>query len=177
MSHYDYTRVDNFIEQCEIVIADNDPETAFEIITKDLDQCENRYLNDFIGGLNYLQTEKSLDWIESNSYRINNISQSWGHLAASSKLTWNRIVSWLLKGRPLSLIAIDGLMFCTTVGERLNQSLWMRDLNPRLPNLPEYKEVESVLKEYLDSDNVFRTRSSIDLILKNIQELENKNAC
>lgn len=177
MSHYDYTKVDNFIEQCERIIADNDTKTAFDFITRNLDQCENRYLNDLIGGLNYLQTEKSLDWIEANSNRIINISQSWGHVAASSKLTWNRIVSWLLKGRPLSLIAIDGMMFCTTVGERQNQSPWMRDLNPRIPNLPEYNEVEAVLKEYLDSDNVFRTRSCIDLILKNIQELENKNTC
>ena len=88
-------------------------------------------------------------------------------MAASSNFTWERATYWLSLGRPLSLIALDGLMFCTSVGPRLNQSLWMRELNPRLPDQPSVKILREVLMTYREKDNVHRTRKIIDKIIQN----------
>ncbi len=167
MEYYDYDRVDKFIESCQEISIIHDTQEAFELISERLDNCPDRYLNDFVSGLNYVQHEKTLDWIEKNIERIKNIPESWGHLAASSNFTWERATYWLSLGRPLSLIALDGLMFCTSVGPRLNQSLWMRELNPRLPDQPSVKILREVLMTYREKDNVHRTRKIIDKIIQN----------
>jgi len=39
-------------------------------------------------------------------------SDAWGELAAVSGLTWDRVLQWLQRGRPLSRIAIDALYVC-----------------------------------------------------------------
>jgi hypothetical protein len=89
-------------------------------------------------------------------------------LAASSYLSWNRAEKWLTNGRPLSLVALDGIMFCTTVGERINQSPWMRQIQPKLIDKPKPETVAKKLQEYLSTDNVERTRSVIQKIITNI---------
>ena len=40
-----------------------------------------------------------------------------GRLAAVSQLTWRRIKSWLTKGHPLSLIALDAMVSCIPANE------------------------------------------------------------
>jgi len=66
------------------------------------------------------------------------------------------------------LIALDGIMFCTTIGERLNQSPWMRQIQPKLVDNPKPEIVAERLKEYLLTDNVHRTKSTINKIIENI---------
>ena len=175
MGHYDFEKVDEFIESCHDISRNHQAEEAFNIISGWLDNCSDRYLNDFINGLIFIKYEKSLDWIEENSARIINVSQSWGQLAASSNFTWKRAINWLSIGRPLSLVALDGLMFCTTYGPRLNQSLWMRKLNPRLPDQPSEKVIRETLLDYQTKDNVHRTRTTIKEIIENIIHLEKSN--
>lgn len=116
---------------------------------------------------------RCLDWIEKVQNRIKNISSSWGHLAASSKFDWERAIKWLDNGRPLSLISIDALIYCTSNGERQNQSLWMRKVNPNLINSPNPEVISNRLKEYLLIDSVPRTKTSVHRIMENILE-ENK---
>ena len=118
---YDQEKVDDFITRAENLVNSHDKDYAFSIIKTEIDNCEDRYLNEYITALNFLRTEKSLDWIEKNTHRMTNISSNWGHVAASSYFTWERAEKWLACGRPLSLIALDSLLFCTTVGERWNQ--------------------------------------------------------
>jgi hypothetical protein len=171
MTHYDYSTVDDFLEKCQAISETKGVDEAFALISADIDSCSDRYLNDFIGGLNYVRSKKSLDWIEANISRTKNVSQSWGHVSASSHFTWDRAKKWIDKGRPLSLVALDGLMFCTTIGKRLNQSPWMRTLNPSLEDDPKTEEVKQILLEYLKSDNAPRTKRTIERIIDN---LENK---
>jgi len=119
-----------------------------------------------------LQSPKILDWIEKVQNRITNVNSQWGQLAASSKFDWDRANSWLETGRPLSLIALDALNFCTTKGKRLNQSLWMRKLNPILLNSPKSDLIAKKLKEYEGKDSVPRTRNTINRIIENIFNTE-----
>jgi len=141
---------------------------GFTLIIKELEQGDEKFLSENISALLYFQSDKTLDWIEKISYKINNISLGWGQLSASSEFTWNRANKWLKMGRPLSLIALDSLIFCTTNGERLNQSLWMRQLNPKLKNSPKSDVIINKLKEYLLKDSVPRTKNSVYRIIDNI---------
>ena len=158
--------------EAEQITNSKSKEDAFIELTTKINSCEDRYLNDFIGGLNWIRHEPVLDWIEENSNRISNVTQSWGHLAASSNFSWERAKKWLELGRPLSLIALDGLMFCTSTGERLNQSPWMREIRPTLTDNPQLDEVANKLQEFIKTDSVPRTKNLVNRIIQNIFETE-----
>jgi hypothetical protein len=165
---YNQEKVDDFIQRSEEVIQNNDKDNAFKIISAEIDSCEDRYLNEYITALNFIRSERVLEWIEENTHRIINVGLSWGHLAASSHFTWDRADKWLEEGRPLSLIALDALVFCTTVGERLNQSPWMRQIQPKLIDNPQPGFVAARLQEYLKADSVPRTKDAVRKIIENI---------
>lgn len=149
-----------------------DFEEAFEILTKELESGDDKFLSENVSALLYLQNDKTLDWIEKVGERIKNISSNWGQLAASSNFSWDRANKWLTIGRPLSLIALDSLIYCTTIGERLNQSLWLRELNPRLIDNPRPEIVTNRLRDYLTIDSVPRTKNAVKRIIENIFEIE-----
>ncbi len=167
---YDQEKVDDFISRSENLAKILDKDKAFTTITNEIDNCENKYLNDYITALNFIRHEKVLDWIEKNVDRATSIGINWGHLAASSHLSWSRADGWLTIGRPLSLVALDALIFCTTRGERLNQSPWMQQIQPKLVDNPKPEDVAKRLEEYLQTDNVPRTKSAIQKIIENIFE-------
>jgi len=147
-----------------------DLEEAFEILTKELESKDDKFLSDNVSALLYFQSDKTLDWIETVSDRIKNISSNWGQLAASSQFTWDRANNWLKNGRPLSLISLDSLIYCTTIGERLNQSLWLRQLNPRLIDNPRPEIIATRLRDFLKVDNVPRTKNAVETIIDNVFE-------
>jgi hypothetical protein len=164
----DQEKVDDFVFRSENLAKSLDKDEAFTIIAAEIDNCENKYLNEYIAALNFIRHEKVLDWIEKNAHRITNVGTNWGHLAASSYFNWDRAKKWLTKGRPLSLIALDALIFCTTLGERLNQSPWMRQIQPKLSDSLKPEIVATKLQEYLVIDNVPRTKNAIEKIIENI---------
>jgi hypothetical protein len=147
-----------------------DFEEAFKILTIELESGDDNFLSENVSALLYFKSDQTLDWIEKVSERIKNISSSWGQLAASSQFTWNRANKWLTFGRPLSLIALDSLIYCTTIGERLNQSLWLRQLNPRLIDNPRPETIANRLREYLTFDSVPRTKNAVETIIDNVFE-------
>lgn len=147
-----------------------DFDEGFKILTGELESGNDKFLSENVSALLYFQSDKTLDWIEKICERIKNISSSWGQLAASSQFTWDRANKWLTIGRPLSLIALDSLNYCTTIGERLNQSLWLRQLNPRLSDNPRPEIIANRLKEYLAVDNVPRTKNAVETIIDNVFE-------
>jgi len=165
---YDQEKVDDFVARSKSLAKSVDKDKAFTIIINEIENCEDSYLNEYITALNFIRNERVLDWIENNINRTKNIGTNWGHLAASSFLSWERANKWLTNGRPLSLVALDGLMFCTTVGERLNQSPWMRQIQPKLIDEPKPDTVAKKLQEYLLTDNVLRIKSTIQKIIENI---------
>jgi hypothetical protein len=147
-----------------------DFDEAFEILTKELESGDDKFLSENVSALLYFQNDQTLDWIEKVSSRIKNISSSWGQLAASSLFTWDRANKWLTIGRPLSLVALDSLIYCTTNGERLNQSLWLQQLNPRLIDNPKPEIIAKRLREFLTIDSVPRTKNAVETIIENVFE-------
>lgn len=141
---------------------------AFEIITAQIEQSSSRELADNIGALIYFENNQTLRWIERVKDRIINVSDSWGTLTAASKFDWQTAQQWLASGRPLSLVALDALIYCTTVGERLNQALWLREHSPTLLNAEKPEVIAKVLTAYLDKDSVPRTKSAVNKIISNL---------
>lgn len=158
---------DELLLFAEALISCLEKENAFKIITSEIEKLDDKYLSENIAALRFFKDEIVLDWIEKMSPRIKDITSNWGQIAASSNFDWQRAKDWLNKKRPLSLISLDALYYCTTKGERLNQSLWMRQLNPKLIDSPQPDTIAKKLNEYLKIDNVPRTRNTINRIIKN----------
>jgi len=165
---YDYKKVGDFIEKAEKISKEKNIEEAFDLITSDLASLDKKYLNECIGALNFIQYEKTLDWIEENREKITDISLSWGHLAAVSKFDWQRVEKWLDSKRPLSLVALDALDFCTTKGARLNQSLMMRKISPSLLNNPGEEIIAVKISQYQLIDNTPRVKKVVDKIIQSM---------
>jgi len=142
-------------------------EEAFNYISSEIEALNDKFLSDNISALIYFKDERILDWIEKTSPRIKRFNSKWGHLAASSEFNWVRAVKWLNAGRPLSLIALDALNYCTTTEPRLNQSFWMMKLDPKLLDCPNPDILTKTLNEYLSTDNVPRTRNVVNKIIEN----------
>jgi len=164
----DRIKVDEFLERAGVIADTYDKDQAFDIISREVDSCDDKLINEYITALNHIRNEKVLDWIEQNIHRTTNIGLNWGHLAASSLFNWQRADRWLTSGRPLSLVALDALSFCTTVDERLNQSLWMREIKPTLVDNPKPEEIARRLNEYLSVDNAHRSRVTAEKIINNL---------
>jgi len=145
-----------------------DFDEAFDLITKELENGDDNFLSENASALLHFKSKLTLDYIEKVSGRIKNVSSDWGQLAASSQFSWDRATKWLTIGRPLSLIALDSLIYCTTIGDRLNQSLWLRQLQPKLIDNPRPEILANRLREYLIVDSVPRTKNAIDKIIDNV---------
>jgi hypothetical protein len=165
---YDQQKVDDFIFRSETLAKGIDKNKAFGIIINEINNCEDKYLNEYITALNFIRDIKVLDWIEENIHRAKNIGTNWGHLAASSFFSWERGNKWLTNSRPLSLVALDAIIFCTTIGERLNQSLWTRQIQPKLIDNRKPEVIAKRLQKYLLTDNVPRTKNAIQRIIENL---------
>ncbi len=137
------------------------------MLTNHIESEDDQFLGKNISALLYFQSGKTLNWIEKISSRIVNLT-SWGQLAASSEFSWLKAEEWLSIGRPLSLIALDSLVICTTTGDRLNQSLWLKKIKPKLIDSPSPEEIICRLKEYLLVDNVPRTKKAVEIIIRNV---------
>jgi hypothetical protein len=68
------------------------------------------------------------------------------------------------------LIALDSLIYCTTIGERLNQSLWLPQLNPRLIDNPRPEIIANRLHEYLLVDSFPRIKNAVETVVENVFE-------
>jgi hypothetical protein len=170
---FDQKKLDDFLLNSEEVIKSKDKEEAVSIILSEIDKCEDIYLFEFIIVLNELRSPSVLNWIENNAHRIQNVNVNWGHLAASSFFNWETAKRWLSNRRPLSLIALDALVFCTSFGERLDQSPWMRKIQPKLDDYPGPNIIAERLQEYLKIDSVPRSKRVIQKIMDNIFDAHN----
>lgn len=141
---------------------------AFSILSNTIELGPDKEFAENSLSLVYIKSEMTLDWIENNQFRINNVSQNWGIIAAASRFSWRRAEKWLVIGRPLSLIALDALSYCTAKGERQNQPLWFQKNRPYLLDEVKSEVVALKLADYLATDNVPRTKNSIKEIINNL---------
>ncbi|XMO86599.1 hypothetical protein AAFN75_17920 [Algibacter sp. AS12] len=61
---YDKEKIENFQIRMEELIEKFDKKQAFELITTELKDCEDKYLTEFMAPLNFLNYEPVLDWIK-----------------------------------------------------------------------------------------------------------------
>ncbi|WP_439875714.1 hypothetical protein ACSLGG_09255 [Bacillus mycoides] len=138
-------------------------EEAFPLVIERLKQVSESELptTSFIC-LHSFQSSATLDWIEENAVSFHN---DWGRLAAVSQLTWTRIKSWLTKGQPLSLIALEAMASCIPSNEDL-----IHEMNPKIL-LVDPSEIEAILIAYKEKDSVSNVKTSIETILENKTEI------
>ncbi|KAB2443707.1 leucine-rich repeat domain-containing protein [Bacillus luti] len=112
--------------------------------------------------LHSFQSSATLDWIEKHTVSFHN---DWARLAAVSQLTWTRIKSWLTKGHPLSLIALDAMVSCIPSNEDI-----LHEMNPKIL-LTDSSEIKPILLAYKEKDNVPTVKTSVETILENKTEI------
>ncbi|MBK9248782.1 MAG: hypothetical protein IPM69_11860 [Ignavibacteria bacterium] len=147
-----------------------DFDEAFEIITMDIERSDIGNVGPEIEELLHFKNEKVLDWIESVSERITIIKTLWGHLAAGSNFSWERAENWLNSGRPLSLIALDALIHCTTIHRRTDRFYYIQPKRYILTDHPSYERVANRLHEFLLHDDVPRSSYTVKSILENMSQ-------
>lgn len=141
---------------------------AFSELTREIEKEEDKKLAMKVMSLIHFEHPETLDWIEKMKSRITSVSDSWGNLTAASKLDWPRAKKWLEDGRPISLIALDALIYCTTTGPRLNQILWFREHPPKLISPDKLEVIAQTINDYVKKDSVPRVKNSANKIIDNL---------
>lgn len=145
---------------------------GFYLITEELNKITSASkLSEQITCLIPFHTNKTLDWIEQNIHRVQTIAQSWGYVAVASAFTWPRAKKWLEMGRPLSLVTLDTLKNCAVTSETMNSSLWLRQNPQRLLEPDGIQNMNKDMEEYLQRDNVYRTREAIGFITAHWEQI------
>ncbi|MFU8690777.1 hypothetical protein ACNA6I_13175 [Rossellomorea sp. FS2] len=116
--------------------------------------------------LHRFRSSNVLDWIESTSTSFND---NWGRLAAVCFPTWERMKTWLNKGRPLSLIALDTMANCVKGYGDMN----VEQFSPKILCTDNY-EVEPIINDYYQKDGVPRVNMKVARIVENKQEIFDK---
>ncbi len=93
-------------------------------------------------------------------------------LAASSQFDWITAKKWLHFGRPLSLIALDALVHCTSSIEKNNYTLGFQEKPPRLRNAESSKMIAETLHNYLKKDDKVRVKKAVETIINNVFEID-----
>ncbi|KPN15027.1 hypothetical protein AKG37_17240 [Bacillus australimaris] len=111
--------------------------------------------------LHRFRSHNILDWMES---ACTHFDDHWGRLAAVCCPTWERMKSWLDKGRPFSLIALDTMANCA----KGNRPVLVEQFSPKILRTDK-KEVEKILIDYHQKDCVPRVKMKVSKILENKQ--------
>jgi len=100
-----------------------------------------------------------LDWMERRVRAPG--TGGWGSLAAYSGLTWARAESWLERGRPLSMVALDALLDSTHHDDQ------QRQRRPKPLQAPGPRDqMIGALRRYSERDPVPRVRAAVDAIIR-----------
>ncbi|WP_352437761.1 hypothetical protein [Bacillus pumilus] len=109
------------------------------------------------------RSNKILDWMES---ACTHFHVHWGRLAALSCPTWDRMKTWLDKGRPFSLIALETMAHCA----KGNRPVLVEQYSPKILHTDK-SEVENTLNDYLQKDGVPRVKTNVSTILNNKEDI------
>lgn len=144
---------------------------AFTLLIPEIEKSSGNQLANDALALLFFQHEKTLDWIERIAEKIATVPDQWGVLAATSQFSWQRADKWVKAGRPLSLIALDALWYCTIKEPGPNQPVWLQQHPPKLTDEPRPEIVAVALTDYVMKDNVPRTRNAVESIIMNVFEV------
>jgi hypothetical protein len=142
-------------------------EEAFELLTNALEKSDDRTFNEKLDlTLMRLRSEKMLDFLETNVKRLMSANPAFGRSVARCQFSWQRCEKWLDSGRPLSLIALDALYWCTAQDDE--RPIRFRKPKPRLTDHVNPEIIASKLRDYLKIDSVPRTKNAVESILYNL---------
>lgn len=132
-----------------------------------LEALAPRQMYDRLGSLAAFRSELALSWIETR-VPTRSVGSNWGALAARSNMSWAVIESWLARGRPLSLVALDALChFIPSGGEAPS----VKKNPPHLRNCPDDAQMRRVLERYCASDASPKATSICAHIIRNLDKL------
>jgi hypothetical protein len=115
----------------------------------------------------WFRSSAVLDWIEVHAPRTN-VTNDWGQLAALSDLSWTRVDTWLSRGRPCSLIALDALtLFIPTPG----QALIVKRLKPGLKECPDRLTLTRALEACMAADSTPRVCGICRYLIEHMAKL------
>jgi len=120
--------------------------------------------HDHILSLSWFSDARAVDALES--LVRSPLTETWGRVAAACGLDWARARSWLERGRPLSLIALDALTFFVRY-----DTLLLRSIQPKLRDAPDVSELERYLTGYAERDPVPRVKRAVSFIVANAHAL------
>lgn len=132
-----------------------------------LSPLRDRDLQNGMAALSWFRSPEVLDWIEANA-PSENVSASWGQLAALSDLHWVRVQDWLAKRRPLSLVALDAL---ASFIPRQGRAPILSRMNPMLKGGVDRSAIERTLQEYESDDDAPRVVARCRFIIGNLDKL------
>lgn len=113
--------------------------------------------------LSRFRSNQVFDWMEQN---VTSHHDSWGNLAAASMPNWDRMKSWLNKGRPFSLIALDAMATSGIQSGNVYRDRLIYKITQTI-----HDEIESVLKAYYELDKVPRVRMKLSRILEDAEKI------
>jgi len=143
---------------------------AYEVVVRTLERVPREDLGEVaFWMLHPFRTSSTLDWIESHETAIEADAHEvfspmwhWGDLAAVSRLSWARAKSWIGRGRPLSLVALDALINMDGTSE----SPVVQEANPNLPEYVPFDEASRVLKGHANPDQAPWVERKVESILE-----------
>jgi hypothetical protein len=109
--------------------------------------------------LRWFRSERTLDVIEQ--YVERPVTDMWGMLAAESGLSWERAARWLDLGRPLSLVALDGLYRCIA-----RYTPYVYEQPPELAGPLPIDEMIERLEAYARADPQHRPETTVKAIVE-----------
>jgi hypothetical protein len=112
--------------------------------------------------LRHFRSERTLDLIERHVQRP--VTGEWGMLAAQSSLSWERAARWLDLGRPLSLVALDGLLHCVA-----RYTPFVHEQPPELAGPMPVDEMIDKLNAYARADPQHRPETTVKAIVQHLQ--------
>jgi hypothetical protein len=89
------------------------------------------------------------------------VTEEWGRLAADSRLTWSVAETWLQRGRPMCLIALDAML------NYLPRRGYYHVARPTDFGLRNTEAFQNVLTRYGDHDPSPRAKRAVDHLIEN----------
>jgi hypothetical protein len=141
------------------------PETeGLELAFQAMEKVPANELADKALALGDFHSSKVLDWMESHVPTP--CKDSWGRTAAVSKFSWPRAGSWLDRGRPLSLVALDALNACWHY-----DSPYLQQVRPKLLSPAPVSIMTESLERYAVLDPVPRVQRAVEAIIGHWPEI------
>ncbi len=156
--------IHSFVSLAEETLEKMPFEEGRRLAIRGLDRVPKNRLYDSIVVLGMFAAEDNLNWIED--HLCDPLTGEWGHVAALSRISWQRIEKWLDSGRPLSLIALDAMYSCYDYDTDLLQAA-----RPRVKDAPAPEIITARLHQYAQFDPVFRVERRVRQITDHLEEI------